>query len=318
MISQTGVTDAARRAEIIYAQARAAIDVRLWRAALGSEKPRNATTTPAVVPPLALTTFINLLTTNADPLPDAAGQSPNILPTVPAAPIDAYAGPTRVVPAAGAANGLGRNAGYSTSIASAADRAGIPRAALASIIDAEAAKNRDGSWQTMSRNTRSTASGLGQFLSGTWKSEAERAGTWLNATARRNGWIGANGQVLPDARATLLDLRNNAEASINATADYASHSLGRLAAAGVAIGTTTSEIAHAAYLGHNLGIADAVRFLRGGLDEVRARRLLDAQIGTSSATRRIAEAGGASAAHQGWLLGFMARHIDASRFFADQ
>lgn len=308
MITQTGnaLTDPARRAEIIYAQARAAIDVRLWRAALGSASPMDRATMPETSPPLALTTLIGLF---ANDVPAAAAAAPPA-----AAAIDPPAPAQRSATDTATATGLGRNVSFSASIASAADRTGIPAAVLASIIDAEAGKNRDGSWQTKSRNTRSTATGLGQFLSGTWKSEAERAGTWLNATAHRNGWIGNDGQVLAAAHKALLDLRNDAVASINATADYASHSLGRLAAAGVTIGTTADQIARAAYLGHNLGIADAVRFLRGGLDEGRAQRLLDAQVGNIGAARRIAEAGGAAAAHRGWLLGFLARHVDVSRF----
>jgi hypothetical protein len=211
---------------------------------------------------------------------------------------------------------LGANAGYSPAIAEAARRTNIPAAALASIIDAEAAKDRSGAWQTGSRNARSTATGLGQFLSGTWTSEAQRAGTWLNKVARDNGWIGANGTVRPEMRAQLLALRHDAEASINATADYARHSLDKLAAAGASIGTTVDEIAHAAYLGHNLGLGDAIRFLKGGLDDSRARRLLDAQVGSAGAGQRIAAAGGAAAAHRGWLLGFLSRHVNASKFTA--
>lgn len=95
---------------------------------------------------------------------------------------------------------------------------------------------------------RPTATGLGQFLSGTWKSEAERAGTWLNATARSNGWIGAGGKITPGAQAALLALRNDTNAPANATADFAQHSLAQLTRAGVSIGQSIDQIAKAAIL----------------------------------------------------------------------
>lgn len=320
MIAPTGmaVSDAARRAETIYAQARSQIDTRLWRAALGSAQPADVTTT-TTTPQLALTTLVGLFAADGgdQPVDLSLAMRSAVLSVASHGPALAAAD---TVPAGASGlglssvSGLGSNARYSPDITSAADRTGIPAAALAAIIDAESARNRDGSWQVTSRNLRSSAAGIGQFLSGTWKSEAERVGTWLNTTARDNGWIGSDGQVLPAAHVALLDLRNNAEASINATADYASHSLDKLASAGVAIGKTADVIARIAYLGHNLGIGDAVRFLRGEISEGRARHLLDAQIGGSKAAQRIADAGGAVSAHRDWLLGFIAKHVDATRF----
>jgi hypothetical protein len=315
---ETSASDATRRAEMIYAQARSQIDGRLWRAALGSDVPSDPNRALAPSPPLSITAMISLFAdstpaTPALPLHPAAtapAATPAKQPAMAASPAERTAAP------ATAANGLGQNAGFSGSIARAADRAGIPAAVLASIIDAEAAKTHDGRWLPNSRNARSTATGLGQFLAGTWKAEAERAGTWLNATARSNGWIGAGGKIVPDAQAALLALRNDTTASINATADFAQHSLAQLARAGVSIGRTVEQIAEAAYLGHNLGIGDAIGFLRGGLSEGRARHLLDAQVGSAAAARRIVAAGGASAAHHHWLTEFMAKRVNPGRFFS--
>jgi hypothetical protein len=295
-------SDAARRAEIIYAQARSEIDVRLWRAALGSGSSSSPTGSTPTTPALSLSNLIALVTTQrpepaSAPADSVVAQATAIAPK-PDAPV----------------TGLGANERYSATIAQAASRTGIPAAALASIIDAEAAKDKIGQWQAGSRNARSTATGIGQFLSGTWKTEAARAGTWLNETARRNGWIGADGQVSGHAEAALLDLRNNTEAAINATADYARDSLRNIAAAGVSIGNTVDQIAKAAYLGHNLGAGDAIRFLRGGLNDQHARRLLDAQIGSAAAARRIADAGSAAAAHRTWLTEFVDRRINPGQF----
>jgi hypothetical protein len=316
MIGQTVVTssDATRRAEMIYAQARSQIDARLWRAALGSNSPAEPDRGAIAASPLAITTMVGLFASDRSPPAVLPALSATTAPTL--TPTAAATAPQRPDAPAGEASGLGRNAGFSGSIAKAADRVGIPAAVLASIIDAEAAKTHDGRWLPNSRNARSTATGLGQFLSGTWKSEAERAGTWLNSTAHSNGWIGAGGKILPEAQAALLALRNDTSASINATADFAQHSLNQLAKAGVSIGRSVDQIARAAYLGHNLGIGDAIDFLRGGLSEGRARHLLDAQIGSAAAARRIDEAGGAGAAHHNWLTEFMAKRVNAARFFS--
>src|SRR3546814_17597690 len=47
-------------------------------------------------------------------------------------------------------------------------------------------------------NPRSTATGLTQFLAGSWKSEAERPGTFLHSVARGNGWLDDKGGVRGD------------------------------------------------------------------------------------------------------------------------
>lgn len=315
MIAPTasGPSDATRRAAYIYEQARSQIDARLWRAALGNGI--ESTKTTSNFPAASLINVAALVDIGSAGHGTRAAQAAALPATAPSRTTERPE-PVRADTSRSSleTTNLGANAGYSSAIANAARRTRIPQAALASIIDAESAKNKAGVWQTSSRNSRSSATGLGQFLSGTWKSEAQRVGTWLNDLARRNGWLGTGGKVRPEMQTALLALRNDADASINATADYARHSLDKLAAAGATIGTGVDDIARAAYLGHNLGLGDAIRFLKGGLDEGRARRLLDAQIGNAGAIRRTAESGGAAAAHRGWLLDFMARHINASRF----
>jgi hypothetical protein len=193
---------------------------------------------------------------------------------------------------------------------------GGPSAALASIVHAEAAKGSDGRWLPYSRNPRSSAAGLGQFLSGTWRGEAEREGTWLNQVARQRGWLGDTGKVKGAHRADLLALRYDPEAAIQATADYAKDNLNALRRAGVGIGEGAQAVAQAAYLGHHLGRGDAIRFLRDGLDPGRARTLLNAQVGSGSANRRIAESGNAATAHRAWLLDYVGRNIRPDRFVA--
>jgi hypothetical protein len=211
---------------------------------------------------------------------------------------------------------LGANARYETVIADCARRTGVPAQAIASIIDAEAAKHRDGSWNTMSRNPRSSAAGLGQFLSGTWAGMAETKGTWLNQVAQQNGWLDERGKVRGEARSTVLSLRYNPEASIRTIADFAKSNLDRLERNGVPARESVTTIARAAYLSHQLGSGDAMRFLKGQIDPDRARMLLHAQVGTAAAEQRIAAAGDASRAHRDWLLSYIDRHVQPERFAA--
>lgn len=283
-----------QRANLIYATARADSDTRLWRAALGEHSSDPVTAAAAAgAPKMGLDALLALL---------QAGSGPATLPVAAAPAL------TRATPAA-LATGLGANIRYSDDINAAAKRTGVPASALVAIIGAESAKTRDGTWRTDARNPRSTATGIGQFLAGTWQSEAERAGTWLNRTAHEQGWIGSDGVVLPAARSALLALRHDGEASINATADYARRSLDRLTSAGVVIGNSVTAIADAAYIGHNLGFSDALKYLRGGLGETRAKLLLEAQVGPARAGARVADAGSAVAAHRQWLGDFIARHV---------
>jgi len=302
----------AQRADLIYRAARAGLDQLLWQAALGRVD------TPAADPllpprpaaPLSLDTLIEalgaqdraapLLTMPATfaaqasaPLSELDSQPPEI----------AAAGPLR----------LGPNAAFAPLLERAAARTGLDPAMLAAIVDAEAARGADGRWDPHSRNPRSSATGLGQFLTGTWLDEAGRPGSWLNAHASARGLLGGAGHVGGAARSALLALRTNPEAAIEAIADHAAANLRRLRVAGVA-GEGRSGQARDAYLAHHLGVGDAVRFLGGGLAEQRAGRLLTAQVGSAAADRRIAQAGSAAEAHRDWLLAYVERRIRPARY----
>ena len=306
----------ADKAALIYAQAQSDVSARLWRAALGTDDSADGTaSTSSQCPDFNLDSLLSLLMPKTAATP-ASVPDPPVGPPVPIAAEPSAPAASVVLPLSGAITGLGPNNRYRAVLAAAAARTGIPVAALAAIVDAEAGKGCDGSWKTTSRNPRSSAAGLGQFLGGTWQGEAERSGTWLHDVATKQGWLGNDGRVLPAARSSLLALRYDATASINATADYALRSVAQLKRAGITIGNDVVTVARAAYLGHHLGTGDAIRFLKGGLDPSRAKVLLDAQIGTASASQRIAQSGDAAAAHRSWLLGFIDRHITPARFSA--
>jgi len=306
-----------QKAELIYNQARSDLSSRLWRAALGAAEARGEQdgTFEASLPEGGLDLLLSLIGEQGHAGP-AVDVRPAVVTFPNPAPGDPVDQPRATVAPSDAPAGLGVNARHAPALESAARRTGIPAQSLAAIVNAEAAKGPDGGWKLFSRNPRSSAAGLGQFLSGTWIAEAERSGTWLNSTARARGWLGESGRVLGAARSELLALRYDGEASINAIADYARANLDRLRKSGVTIENSVESTARAAYLGHHLGLGDAIRFLKGGLDPTRARKLLHAQIGSADAERRIAEAGSASAAHRTWLIGYVERNIRPNRFGA--
>ncbi|MBB5713668.1 peptidoglycan-binding protein [Sphingomonas aerophila] len=308
-----------QRAELIYSKARADLSNRLWRAALGDGDAEQANRPSGPdAESMPLDSLLALFEPNK-----TASAGPTTEPTLQAAvpqpadlPIKSESGSSEEAGSHAAPVGLGANARHAGTLADAASRTGIPAPALAAIVNAEAAKGADGSWLAFSRNPRSSAAGLGQFLSSTWEGMASSSGTWLNSIARSRGWIGDNGHVLPSARSSLLQMRYDAEASINTVADYARRNLDGLRRAGVPVGSDATTIAQSAYLGHHLGLGDAIKFAKGGLDPARARQLLCAQIGTTKASQEIAQAGNASVAHRAWYLGYVSRQLRPDRFAA--
>lgn len=333
-----------KRAQVIYAEAQSQLSSRLWRAALGDGDSKDAReTSPFGGNNMNMDSLLGLLggregiasaqgghcachcacSCHQQTAAGAGEAKPTRIGTTGAGTIDpdeprAYTPVTLSSGATGAtASGdlkLGPNARYAGTFAVAETRTGIPASALAAIVDAEAAKTSDGSWNTHSRNPRSSAAGLGQFLSGTWQDLAQTEGTWLNSYAAERGWLDGRGRLETGHRAELLALRYDPNASILGVADLAKTNLDRLEKSGVRIRTDSETLAKAAYLGHHLGLGDAKKFLSGGIDSGRARMLLSAQIGSSAAEQRIASTGDATQAHRQWLLGFIDRRIRPEAF----
>ncbi|NIJ20850.1 hypothetical protein FHS95_002542 [Sphingomonas naasensis] len=336
-----------KRAQVIYAEAQSQLSTRLWRAALGDGDSKDARdASPFGGNNMNMDSLLGLIGGRTDGLAGAQGQcachcacschqpavaagtgneagqlgttgAGTIDPDQPRAnPAVVLSSGTGAASATGTGLQLGPNARYAETFKVAEARTGLPASALAAIVDAEAAKAGDGSWNTHSRNPRSSAAGLGQFLSGTWVELAQTQGSWLNGYASERGWLDGRGRLQTGNRAELLALRYDPKASILGVADLAKGNLDRLEKAGVRVRTDAETLAKAAYLGHHLGLGDAKKFLSGGIEAGRARMLLSAQIGSSAAEQRIANAGNATQAHRQWLLGFIDRRIRPEAFAA--
>jgi hypothetical protein len=310
-----GSPETAATAAAIHRNALSASQKRLWQAAMGTVAPDAAAKLPqaADAEKLDLDALLELSGQATRPRPMAAVlHSPEFrdidLRSLEASAPEPIGGLT-LDPAR-----LGANARHAPALERAAERTGIPATALAAIVNAEAAKDSAGQWNTYSRNSRSSAAGLGQFLSRTWEGMAETRGTWLNQTAQSKGWLDRSGQVRPAARAELLQLRYNATASIETTADYARLNLKTLERSGVTTGEDPSAVARTAYLAHHLGAGDAIKYLKTGLTDERAGLLLRAQIGGGRASQAIARTGDASAAHRAWLDNYVGSRVRPERF----
>lgn len=330
----------AQRANVIYAQAQSELSTRLWRAAIGDgEREAGKSRNPlGAGSDMSMDSLLELLGTQAprsakgrcncqcacschDEADDVAALPKGPMTAeraraVAARPAEMASAPTSgaVAGATSGALALGANSRYADALAAAEARSGVPASALAAIVNAEAGKGHDGSWNPLSRNPRSSAARLGQFLSGTWQGLAEQSGTWLNEVAKARGWLKENGKLDPSRRSELLALRYDPQASILTVADMARNNLHKLESSGLNVRADSETLAKAAYLSHHLGLGDARKFLAGGIDAGRARQLLAAQIGGSAAEQRIASAGDATRAHRQWLLEFIDRHIQPEKF----
>ncbi len=310
-----GSPDTAATAAAIHRNALGAAQKRLWQAAMGTMAPDAEAKVPQSpdMEKLDLDTLLELSGRATQPRPMAAVLHSPKFREIDLRSLEGDAPADVGVIALDPAR-LGANARHAPALERAADRTGIPATALAAIVNAEAAKDSAGQWNTYSRNSRSSAAGLGQFLSRTWEGMAETRGTWLNQTAQSKGWLDRSGQVRPAARAELLQLRYNATASIETTADYARLNLKTLQRSGVATGEDPSAVARTAYLAHHLGAGDAIKYLKTGLTDERAGMLLRAQIGGGRASQAIARTGDASAAHRAWLDNYVGSRVRPERF----
>src|SRR4051794_4534090 len=91
---------------------------------------------------------------------------------------------------------LGKNKSFLADIEFAAARTKLDPAALAAVIDMEALKDRHGVWQETSKNPKSSAQGMTQFLTGTWLEQARTPGRYVNEEAKRLGLVDEHNHVV--------------------------------------------------------------------------------------------------------------------------
>jgi hypothetical protein len=281
----------AERARTLLSTAKAELNGRLWQAALGSagrDTISKGEPAPAYLP--AGGGLEALLRAVMEP-----GREQPTAPRAQVPPSFSASPPLRKLAAA---------APYASHLDAASARTGIPAATLSAIVNAEAGRAENGAWNPLSRNPRSSAAGLGQFLSGTWLGLARQAGTWLNAQARATGLVDAEGRIAHGAQSALLALRYDPQAAIETVADYARANVARLRQAGASIGENASEIARAPPIsGTSSGRAmRSASIMEGWTHTVRARcsppRLVEirrSSISPAPGTRRRRIAAGSSA-----------------------
>lgn len=175
---------------------------------------------------------------------------------------------------------LGVNEEYREALLLAERRTGIDAAALAGVIDAEAAKDREtGRWLPDSQASTSSARGLTQFTDDTWVAQARIRGSYLNETALQRGFISPtdNGYEVLD-RTALLALRDDPTLSIVSAAEHGRDNLARLERNGfLPANLSDDEKAKYMYYAHHEGYAGATRHLTDSrtADENAARRVLE-------------------------------------------
>jgi hypothetical protein len=209
---------------------------------------------------------------------------------------------------------LGPNEVYREYLMTAETRTDIDAAALAALVNAEAAKLPSGEWNRNSRAPTSSAAGLTQFLAATWLGEAKKSRTYLNQRGKADGCIASGNEMVPGTEDKLLALRFDPELSIVAAAEYGVSNLKSLISAGLVDGQIgDDEKARFIYLAHHEGLGGALAFLKG----TKAYTFSDLakQVGQSKAQRYVDAAGGNSTkAYRTWLNEYIENNIQPSKF----
>jgi|GEM_PF-2291240 len=171
------------------------------------------------------------------------------------------------------------NEKFRKALIEAAKRYGFTPHALAAIIDAEAAKTKDGTWIESSAATGSTARGLGQFLPAAWYEYVAKDGTLGNTEALKQIQTKklraenrtlykiegkTSTEVSLSTRNIVLDWRDNGFYSIDAIASYAEDNLKYLKDRGVDTSALPpDEKAKIVYLMHHEGRRGGLLYLQG-------------------------------------------------------
>ncbi len=177
--------------------------------------------------------------------------------------------------------------------------------------------DRYGVWDPKSRAKSGTASGLTQFLRDTWLTSAQRQGSYLNGRARDLGWLDKHGRIDPAHRNEFLNLRFNAEDSINAALDDASNNIAYLRARGLIQDNSPAALARYAYIAHHEGAAGAAAYLSGDPLQLSDKHW-NRNVPRREQARYLAANGNdRSAAYRAYMDDYIDGRIDPRRFMVD-
>ncbi|ENV32563.1 peptidoglycan DD-metalloendopeptidase family protein [Acinetobacter gerneri] len=201
------------------------------------------------------------------------------------------------------------NTKYRAYIISAAKRHGFAPQALAALINAEAARKKGGEWNEKSYNNGSKAGGMTQFL----------PSTWLEMSKNKSSLVGQHVAKNPKLKTQqILDLRFNAEMSIDAAAAYAVYNF-KISKLPYQNLTEPSSMAKFAYLLHHEGAGGGRQFVQNSFSQERAKNLLFSQIqNNKSATNYLKRFNNdAKAAYGNWLRNYIDTHINVYDYVVD-
>lgn len=207
---------------------------------------------------------------------------------------------------------LGVNETYRTDILHAAQLSGLPPQTVAAVISAEAAVDRQGQWRADSYNADSGATGLTQFVSGTWLGEARSSTSLLNAELTSRGIDPATA-----SDRSLLALRTDSRLSIVAGVSYATSNIASLQAGGaVPRNLDPAMTAKVAYIAHHEGLGGARAFFRGDIVAVDSK--WSGNVPASQRADYLARSGGdREGAYHAWLTDYTNSRIDVTRYMTD-
>jgi murein DD-endopeptidase MepM/ murein hydrolase activator NlpD len=203
------------------------------------------------------------------------------------------------------------NEKYRAMLIGSAKRHGQTPQALAAMLEAEAAKMRDGTWSERSNeNSPSLAQGLAQFFPAAWTGVFEDKESLLYKDCQN---------LAPSVR---LSKRLEAKYAIDGAASYAKSNIKSFAkSTHFAVDPLTSEDkAKLAYLLHHEGLSGAKRLFGIGdrLTNEEARNRLLSQIGRNKGDqvdRLILQYGNnAFSAYKGWLFNYIDKKISVASY----
>lgn len=199
---------------------------------------------------------------------------------------------------------------YRAHIITSAKKYGLTPHALAALINAEAAKTKQGQWNANSEASSSSATGLTQFLNATWLEVANDKSTLVGKYKNEN----------PTAsEEKILNLRFKPDMAIDAAAAYAIKNFKQSGLSYQKL-KEPSSIAKLAYLLHHEGAGGGKSFVNNTISEERSKKLLYAQFGKDgqkTADGYIKKYGSAKVAYIEWLSTYIDTKIRVLHYVPD-